>query len=116
MKNNQYNLDYEQFINQDHNFNSKKIQTIVLDYNNKSSIKKHIKLKIPTVCDNNTEILKTLFIQKIVESYNKSLQTDLDKILLINSFNNWGESTSFEPSEKYGYYNINLLNKLLKHA
>lgn len=114
LKNNQYNLDYEQFINDDHNINSKKIQTIILDYNNKSNTKKNIKSQIPFVCENNTEMLKTLFIQKIVESYNKNLQTDVDKILLINSFNNWGENTSFEPSEKYGYYCINLLNKLLR--
>lgn len=114
-KNNRNELNYEKFVNDEYNFTSNKIQSIILDFDNTSIIKKHIKSKTPVVCKNNTEMLKILYIKKIIECYNKNLQTDLDKLLLINSFNNWGEGSAFEPSEKYGYYNINLLNKLLKY-
>jgi hypothetical protein len=114
-KNNRNELNYEKFVNDEYSFTSNKIQSIILDFNNSSTIKKHIKSKTPVICKNNTEMLKILYIKKIIEFYNKNLQTDLDKLVLINSFNNWGEGSAFEPSEKYGYYNINLLNKLLKY-
>jgi hypothetical protein len=114
-KNNRNELNYEKFVNDEYSFTSNKIQSIILDFDNSATIKKHIKSKTPVVCKNNTEMLKILYIKKIIECYNKNLQTDLDKLVLINSFNNWGEGSAFEPSEKYGYYNINLLNKLLKY-
>jgi len=114
-KNNQNEIDYEKFVNNEYSFNSNKIHSITIDFNNSSNIKKNIKFKNPIVCKNNSEMLKIIFIKKIIECYNKNLQTDIDKILLINSFNNWSEGNAFEPSEKYGYYNINLLNKLLKY-
>lgn len=114
-KNNRNELNYEKFVNNEFSFNSNKIQSIIIDFNNNSNIKKNIKIKHPIVCKNNTEMLKILYIKKIIECYNKNIQTELDKILLVNSFNNWCEGNTFEPSEKYGYYNINLLNKLLKY-
>ena len=114
-KNNRNEIDYYKFVNNEYDFSSSKIQSITLDLDNSSNIKKHIKIKTPFVCKNNTEMLKILYIKKIIECYNKNYQTDLDKILLINSFNNWGEGNAFEPSEKYGYYNMNLLNKILKY-
>jgi hypothetical protein len=113
--NNINELNYEKFVNNEIIFNSNKIQSIIIDFNNSSTTKKNIKTKNPVICKNNSEMLKILYIKKIIESYNKNVQTDLDKILLINSFNNWGEGNSFEPSDKYGYYNINLLNNLLKY-
>jgi hypothetical protein len=114
-KNNRNELNYEKFLNNEHNFTSNKIQSITLDFNNSSNIKKNIKIKHPILCKNNTEMLKILYIKKIIECYNKNIQSYLDKILLINSFNNWGEGNAFEPSEKYGYYNINLLHKFIKY-
>jgi hypothetical protein len=121
-KNNRNEINYEKFVNNEYTFNNNneithnnEIKSITIDFDNSSSIKKHIKINNPIVCKNNTEMLKILHIKKTIEQYNKKFQTDLDKILLINSFNNWGLGNAFEPSEKYGYYNINLLNKLLKY-
>lgn len=114
-KNDVNEINYEKFVNNDYGFSSKKIHTIVFDFNNSSNIKKQIKIKHPFICKNNTQMNKILYTRKILEFYNKTLQSELDKILLVNSLNNWGEGNAFEPSEKYGYYNINLLNKLIKH-
>jgi hypothetical protein len=114
-KNETNELNYEKFLNNEYGFNSKKIQTVTFDFNNSSNIKKQIKIKYPIICKNNTEMNKVLYTKKIIEFYNKNLTSELNNILLINSLNNWGEGNAFEPSEKYGYYNINLLNKLLKY-
>jgi hypothetical protein len=46
--------------------------------------------------------------------YKNSENSELNKILLINSFNEWGEDMAFEPSEKYKYYNLNLLFECLQ--
>jgi hypothetical protein len=62
---------------------------------------------------NNTEYDKMLFTNKIINSYENNGSNELDKILLINAFNEWGENMTFEPGEKYGYYNMNLLTSLL---
>ncbi len=50
---------------------------------------------------------------KIISVYNKSTNTDVENILLINSLNEWGEQMTFEPSTKYKYYNLNLLMEVL---
>jgi hypothetical protein len=37
------------------------------------------------------------------------MDSELSKLLLVNSFNEWGENMAFEPSDKYYYYYLNLL-------
>jgi hypothetical protein len=113
LENNIINLDYYKYSD-NLNSNNKKIKTITFDFNNTSNINKNTNSKNPIICKNNTEILKTLSTYKIIDSYNKNFLTELDRILLVNSFNNWGEGNAFEPSEKYGYYNLNLLSRLLR--
>jgi hypothetical protein len=66
-----------------------------------------------TVCVNNTEIDKILFIKKIIEKYNKNKKNSVENILLINSWNEWGEKMAIEPSEEYGYYYLNLIKENL---
>ena len=51
--------------------------------------------------------------KKLIKTYDRANKTKVDNILLINSFNEWGEKMAFEPSEQYGYYNMNLLHSLL---
>jgi hypothetical protein len=69
-------------------------------------------LKNSTICVNNSELNKIRFSRKMIELY-KNSETELDKILLINSLNEWGENMVFEPTDKQGYYNINLIYDLL---
>jgi hypothetical protein len=48
----------------------------------------------------------------INQSYNDSEQ-EIDKILLINSWNEWGESMAIEPSNEQGTYYLDLLKNII---
>jgi hypothetical protein len=110
-KNNQIYLDYTMYIHND--YHSKDvIQTIVYDFNNKPRLFKPNNLKSSTECLNNTEFHKILFTEKLIKKY-ENKKEDIDKLLLVNALNEWGENMTFEPSNKYGFYNINLLTNLL---
>ena len=112
VENNQNKLDYKQYLDTEYHFKDC-IQTIVTDFNNKPRLYKPDRIKHSTICVNNTEINKKIFIKKIVSLYEKKT-TELSRILLVNSFNEWGENMAFEPSQKYEYYNLNLLYECLK--
>jgi hypothetical protein len=74
------------------------------------------KLDKSTICVENTEIDKIFFINKIVDLYKNNTSEDeqnIGSILLINAFNEWGEQMTFEPSNEYEYYNLNLLTDYL---
>jgi hypothetical protein len=113
-KKNQRYLDYKKYIDSidiDNNENS--IHTLVFDFDNRARLFKPDKLSMSTVCVNNTEIDKILFIKKIIEKYNKNKKNSVENILLINSWNEWGEKMAIEPSEEYGYYYLNLIKENL---
>ena len=110
-KKDQIYLDYKKYIHNDYH-DKDVIQTIVYDFNNKPRLFKPNHLKSSTVCLNNTEFHKILFTEKIIKKY-ENKKEGIDKILLINALNEWGENMSFEPSNKYGFYNINLLTDKL---
>ena len=110
----QIKLDYKQYFDNDYHFKNC-IQTIATNFNNKPRLYRPNKLLNSTVCVNNSEINKIVFIKKIIKLYNnKNVKSDLNKILLVNSFNEWGENMAFEPSDKYKYYYLNLLYECLK--
>ena len=113
--NKQIKLDYKMYIDNDYH-NKKCIQTIATDFNNKPRLFEPNRLEFSTICVNNSEINKIIFINKILNNYkNNNSDTELDKILLINSFNEWGEKMTFEPSNEYMFTNINLLYNILKN-
>jgi len=106
-------LDYDHYIN---NYkNDSPIQTIVLDFDNRARLIKPNKLESSTICINNTELNKKKFINTIIEKYNKETNNEVEKILLLNSWNEWGEKMTFEPSYEYDYYNLNLLISQLRN-
>jgi hypothetical protein len=107
--NNQIKIDYTDYINTNKHIKSKTIQTIVYDFNNRPRLFLPNRLESSTVCVNNTEINKILFTDKLINTYDYEKDDGLDNILLVNSFNEWGEKMAFEPSNKYGYYNLNTL-------
>lgn len=110
---NQIKLDYRRYMNDPYHFKKNKIHTIVFDFNNKARLYIPDQIKKSTKCINNNEFNKTVMTKKIIETYKNEEYCELDKILLVNSLNEWGENMIFEPSDKYGYYNINLLYQLL---
>jgi len=106
-------LDYKKYINNDIKENNDGIQTLVFDFDNSARLIKPDKLINSTICINNTEFEKQRFFKKIINKYDKQKQSDIENILLINSWNEWGEKMNIEPSEEYGYYYLNLLNNYL---
>ena len=112
-KNNQLTINYKEYIDKEQHLNPNTIQTLVWDFNNKARLFKPDRLEKSTVCINNTEINKVLFAEKLIKTYDRADKTEVENILLINSFNEWGEKMTFEPSEQYGYYNMNILHSLL---
>ena len=109
----QMKINYKEYIDSPENVKNNVIQTIVWDFNNKPRLFKPYCLPKSTVCINNTEINKILFTKKLIETYNRGNKEEIENILLINSFNEWGENMVFEPSEQCGYYNMNTLHNFL---
>jgi protein-tyrosine phosphatase len=105
---NQKVINFQDYLNKEENFKNC-IQTIALDFDNRARLCKPNKLTKSGICIENTEVNKIFFINKIVEKYNKVKETEVENILLVNAFNEWGEKMTFEPSQEYGYYNLNLL-------
>ena len=113
-KTKQIKLDYKQYLDNEYHFKKNCIHTIVTDFNNKPRLFKPNRLEHSTICVNNSEINKIAFIKKIINLYNNLENSELNKLLLVNSFNEWGENMAFEPSDKYEYYNLNLLFECLQ--
>jgi hypothetical protein len=109
----QIKLDYIEYMNNPYHSQENKLQTITYDFDNKPRLCNPERLKYSTVCINNTELARSAFTSKLIETY-KNVDSEIDKILLINSLNEWGENMTFEPSDRYGYNNINLLYNCLK--
>jgi len=115
-KDGQIYLDYKKYVDQDINTAKKaspEIHTIVFDFDNRTRLFKPRKLGCSTICIKNTEFQKISFIEKIREKYNKKKSSEVENILLINAWNEWGEKMSVEPSNEYGYYYLNLLQEYL---
>jgi len=110
---NQVKIDYHNYVFNEKNLNEKTIQTVVFDFNNRPRLFMPNKLEFATVCINNTEVDKILFCDKLLKTYQYEKESEIDNILLVNAFNEWGENMAFEPSKKYGFYNLNLLHEYL---
>jgi len=109
----QIKLDYRRYMNDPHHYKENKIQTVAYDFDNRPRLYKPYNLNNSTICINNSHTNKIVLTKKIIELYKDVEENELDKILLINALNEWGENMTFEPSNKYNYYNINLLHDLL---
>ena len=115
-QNSQTYLDYQQYINNDieHDINNgSSINTLVFDFDNSARLFKPNRIHHSTICINNTELNKIIFINKIIETYIKDKKSDIENILLINGWNEWGEKMNIEPSLEYNFYYLNLLKKYL---
>lgn len=106
-------LDYKEYMDS-YSVPKNTIQTIVFDFNNKPRLFQPDRLNKSTVCVNNTEFNKICFAKKIINSYKSKKTNSVENILLVNSFNEWGENMAIEPSEQHEYYYLNLLKDCLE--
>jgi len=107
-------LDYSHYTNWV-SCDNNNIKTLVFDFDNRVRLAApKNKINLATVCINNTGEQQLKFVKKIVDSYANS-NAGVDKIMLINAWNEWGEKMIMEPSNEKGFYYLNMLNSLLKN-
>jgi hypothetical protein len=112
----QRTLNYNNYINTVlTNTEKNDINTICFDFDNNARLFKPNRQEFSTICKENNEFQKYNFVDIVLSKYNsKNISSDLDKILLINSWNEWGEKMACEPSQEIGYYYLNLICNLLQ--
>ena len=109
--NNQKCIDYKKYIDNyllQNNQNKNIIDTLVFNFDNRSRFVKPNKLDKSLLCIENTELNKILFVNTHIKKY-ENRTNEIDKILLINAWNEWGEKMTLEPSNEMGFYYLNLL-------
>jgi hypothetical protein len=109
--NNQRVLNYQDYTDTIINDNSS-IKTLVFNFDNRARLYKPDRLANSTITINNTEEEQLKFINNIYNSYGNSY-SEIDNILLINSWNEWGEQMAIEPSNEKGTYYLDLLKNIL---
>ena len=78
--------------------NNKNIHTLFFDFNNSARLAIPYKPNIVTVFKNTTLYNQDKLVNILLNTY-KEEKTESDKILLINSWNEWGENMAIEPGE-----------------
>lgn len=104
-------LDYTKYTT-NLNIMPNNIQSLFFNFDNRPRLFKPNRLDKATICSNTNIEAQSNFIKNIVESY-KNTEDDISKILLINSWNEWGERMAIEPSRERDYYYLDLIKKYL---
>jgi hypothetical protein len=102
-------LDYKKYV-ETIDYQNDHIKTVVFDFDNRVRLAKPNKMELATVCKNNTKDLQMNLVRKTIESY-KNSKTGVHKIMLINSWNEWGEKMAIEPSREGGHGYLNMISK-----
>jgi hypothetical protein len=121
-KDNHTVINYQDYVENYIDNNQKELKSIVrgcfphfnnyvrLFYNN-------MKDNIHTSTENNSDELFRKFIRKQLRYYknkSKSDTSEVGKIFLLNSWNEWGEQMAFEPSNEDGFKYLDILyNELI---
>ena len=87
--------------------------TIFFDFNNSARLCIPNKLKLSSIYENNSIYIQDKFIKKVLEQYKNPNVSELNKILLINAWNEWGENMAVEPGKINGYKYLQLLKSNL---
>ena len=108
--NNQNIIDYSIYLN-NLSFN-KNIKTLVFNFDNRSRLYKPDRLQNSNITINNDENTYLKFMNTIFGNYSRTTE-EIDKILLVNSWNEWGEQMAIEPSNEMGTYYLDLIKRTL---
>ena len=112
IENNQITLDYEQYVNKIISRSNDNIKTLVFNFDNRARLYKPNRLKNSTITINNNEQKCLKFMYSLYDTYKES-KSDIDKIMLVNSWNEWGEQMAIEPSNEKGTYYLDLLKHII---
>jgi len=86
--------------------NSKRVfRTIIPSWDNTPRRGKESLLYINYSKSNFTKFLSTVFSDELKKNYK-------DKIIFINSWNEWGEGAHIEPDQDYGFWKLNTINQI----
>jgi hypothetical protein len=109
-------LDYAAYT-QNLKIKYENIQTLFFDFDNRARLFIPDKINRATICSNVTTEHHNNYIKKIIETYkykqSRCLDDDINKILLIDAWNEWGEKMAIEPSNERGFYYLDMLYKHL---
>ena len=107
-------IDYDKYL-KFISTNNNKQGCIFFNFNNTARLFIPDKLNLRTSVINNNIFNQTKFIDIIFNNYQSNKSDEIEKILLINSWNEWGENMAIEPSEENGDLYLNMIKfKLLK--
>jgi hypothetical protein len=102
-------IDYSDYVNNLKPLSN--VQTVFFDFDNHARLKLPNKTNQRTKCINNTLCNHIKYLHTLRDYYDNTIIDDNDPfILLINSFNEWGEKMHIEPSEQKGEYYLQLIN------
>ena len=111
-------LDYEKYIEFCKDIPENIVQTLVFDFDNNARLINPNRQQFSTRCIKNYHFLKIKYMNRLLQKYTTKQQEQQgqdqgEKILLINSLNEWGEKMAIEPSNEIGFYYSNLLKDYL---
>lgn len=86
---------------------------LFFNFNNSARLCYPNKLNLVTKFVNTTIYNQDEYIKKIFNKYKNKNRSELDKILLINAWNEWGENMVIEPGQLNSYKYLNLIKSNL---
>ena len=99
-------IDYEKYIEFcETTIKNNIVQTLIFDFDNHARLFEPDRTKFSTICIKNYHFLKVKMMKMLLSKYSETKEN----IILINSFNEWGEKMAIEPSNEIGFYYLNLL-------
>jgi hypothetical protein len=82
--------------------------SMFFDFNNTARLYIPNKLKSATIISNNTYPAQVENLRVLLSRY-KTKREEINKIMLFNSWNEWGENMAIEPSTEKGYTYLNMI-------
>lgn len=102
--------DYTTYI--PNSYKNDVIHTMFFSFNNTVRMFKPSKPHISKVT-NVTPTLQLQYLKAIINSYKGTERIEINKIMLINSWNEWGEDMAIEPSDKKGCFYLDMIKRCL---
>ena len=105
-------IDYEDYIHKKPL--TERMNTLVFDFDNRARLVQPDRLQYASVCTGATHENHVHFINRVLHNYETfQKKSPVEDILLINSFNEWGEKMAIEPSNEKGTYYLDLIQKIV---